>query len=95
MTIYYVKQDNTVWGCGEVGCCGEYYEQIDETFHECTCKQVESDMSEHLQNCMGGGPVLKWRKAKLLEVQAFSDGKNDGFEEGSEWQKKNKEKTNE
>lgn len=96
MTVYYVKQDNTVWGCGEPGCCGEYYEEIDEMFYECDCKDVESDMADHLQCCMGGGPVLKWREAKKLEAQAFNDGKddgfNEGFESGIEYQKKKENK---
>lgn len=96
MTVYYVKQDNTIPGCGDPGCCGEYYEEIDETFHECTCEQIGSDMAEHLQCCLGGGPVLKWREAKRLEVQAWNDGKDDGFQEGSnwgiEWQKKEQAK---
>lgn len=96
MTIYYVKQDNTVWGCGDPSCCGEYYEEIDEKFHECDCKDVESDMVEHLQICMGGGPVLKWREAKKIEVQAFRDGKyngfSEGFESGIEYQKKKENK---
>lgn len=92
MTVYYVKQDNTVWGCGEPGCCGEYYEDIVESFVDCNCNISDNEMTaDHLQGCNGGGPVLKWRKAKSLEIQAFFDGKNDGFEEGSEWQKKQEE----
>jgi hypothetical protein len=84
MTIYYVKQDNTIWGCGDPECCGEWYEEIDETFVNCECEHVNehTDMVEHLQSCVGGGPVLKWRKAKRLEIQAFIDGKNEGFGEG-------------
>ena len=89
MTLYYIKQDNTVWGCGDPECCGEYYEQIEESFVECKCEQVEPavepDMAGHLQTCNGGGPVLKWRKAKPLEVQAWNDGKDEGFQEGSDW----------
>jgi hypothetical protein len=89
MTIYYVKQDNTIWGCGDPECCGEWYEEIDETFVDCTCEHIEprseANMTEHLQSCIGGGPVLKWRKAKRLEIQAFEDGKSDGFQEGSDW----------
>jgi hypothetical protein len=96
MTIYYVKQDNTVWGCGEADCCGEYYEEIDETFVECTCEHIEprseANMTEHLQSCAGGGTVLKWREAKPLERLAFMRGKDDGssegFFDGAEWQKK-------
>ena len=95
MTIYYVKQDNTVWGCGEAGCCGEYEEEIDEKFHECDCKDIKSEMVDHLQACMGGGPVLRWREAKKLEVRAFNNGKddgfNEGFESGIEYQKKKEE----
>ena len=86
MTIYYVKQDNTIWGCGDPECCGEYYEEIDEIFHDCDCQDLkiedDSDMAEHLQGCMGGGPVLKWRKAKERELVAFYAGQEDGFNEG-------------
>ena len=94
MTIYYVKQDNTVWGCGDPECCGEYYEEIDETFINCDHEIPEAKMTgDHLQGCVGGGPVLKWRKAKRLEIQAFSDGKDDGFQEGwnagEEYERKN------
>ena len=96
MTLYYIKQDNTVWGCGDPECCGEYYEEIDESFVECTCEQVEPDvkpdMAGHLQSCAGGGPILKWREAKPLERLAFMRGKDDGASEGwfdgIEWQKK-------
>ena len=46
----------------------------------------EDEMTgDHLWSCNGGGPVLKWRKAKRLEIQAFEDGKSDGFQEGSDW----------
>lgn len=89
MTLYYIKQDNTIWGCGEPGCCGENWEQIEESFVECICEQVEPDVKPdiagHLQSCAGGGPILKWRKAKRLEIQAWNDGKDDGFQEGSDW----------
>jgi hypothetical protein len=85
VTLYYIKQDNTVWGCGEPGCCGETWEQIEESFVECECEQIELDMPEHLQFCAGGGEILKWRKAKRLEIQAWNDGKDDGFQEGSDW----------
>ena len=90
MTIYYLKQDDTIWGCGDPECCGEYYEEIVESFVKCTC-DVEVD-ADHLHSCNGGGPVLKWRKAKRKETQAFNDGYTDGYsqgwEDGIEWQKK-------
>jgi hypothetical protein len=86
MTIYYVKQDNTIWGCGEADCCGEYEEEIDRTFVDCNCEIPEAQMTgDHLQSCVGGGPVLKWRKANKLEVYAFNSGKDEGFQEGSDW----------
>lgn len=93
MTIYYLKQDNTIWGCGDPECCGEYYEEITESFVDCKCDIPEDKMTEdHLHGCNGGGPVLKWRKAKDKEAQAFRDGYTDGFSEGwddgLEWQKK-------
>jgi hypothetical protein len=90
MTIYYLKQDDTVWGCGDPECCGEYYEEIVESFVNCTCK-VEVD-ADHLHSCNGGGPVLKWRKAKRKETQAFNNGYTDGYSDGweaaIEWYKK-------
>jgi hypothetical protein len=90
MTLYYVKQDNTVWGCGDPGCCGEYYEEIDEEFVDCTC-EVEVD-SDHLHACNSGGPVLDWRRATPLEAIAYESGVTNGywvaFEAGIEFQKK-------
>ena len=93
MTIYYVKQDNTVWGCGDPECCGEYYEEIEESFVDCEHKIPESEMTgDHLNACQGGGPVLKWRKATKKESLAFNDGKDDGYSsghwDGCEYQKK-------
>lgn len=96
MTIYYIRQDNSIPGCGDPACCGEYYEEIDEFFHKCDCKPVdpsiEPDIALHLQSCAGGGPVLKWRKAKDKETQAFNAGYLDGHSAGwhgcFEWQKK-------
>jgi hypothetical protein len=92
--VYYIEQDNTVWCCEAD--CGPYYEQIDKSFVECSCEhiepRVEADMSEHLQSCAGGGPVLKWREAKPLEQLAFMCGKDNGSAEGwfdgVEYQKK-------
>ncbi len=76
-SIYYVKQDNTIWGCGEPGCCGEYYEEIDEDFVKCDCGIPESEMTgDHLHSCNGGGPVLEWRKATELEMKAFYAGED-------------------
>lgn len=96
MTIYYVKQDDTIWGCGDPECCGEYYEEINESFVRCDCSIPESDMTgDHLWACNGGGPVLDWRKATPLEAIAFEFGKSEGWQEGSdwgiEWQKKESE----
>lgn len=93
MTIYYVKQDDTIPGCGDPDCCGEYYEEINESFVNCQCDIKEESMSaDHLHGCNGGGPVLKWRKANKKEVQAYSDGITEGYQEGFdygvEWQKK-------
>ena len=96
MTIYYIKQDNTIWGCGDPDCCGEYYEEIDEEFIDCTC-EVEVD-ADHLHVCNGGGPVLDWRKATLLEAIAYNSGVTNGyytaFEAGIDFQKR-EEKNNE
>ncbi len=82
-SIYYVKQDNTIWGCGEPGCCGEYYEEIDEDFVKCDCGIPELEMTgDHLHGCNGGGPVLEWRKATELEMKAYYAGQGEGWNEG-------------
>lgn len=86
MTIYYLKQDDTIWGCGDPACCGEYYEEISESFVNCTC-EVEVN-ADHLHGCNGGGPVLKWRKAKPIEAQAYEDGRSEGWSDGAEWGEK-------
>jgi hypothetical protein len=90
MTIYYLKQDDTIPGCGDPECCGEYYEEIDESFISCTC-EVEVD-ADHLHSCNGGGPVLEWREATKLEAIAYDSGVTNGywvaFEAGIEFQKK-------
>lgn len=83
MTIYYIKQDDSYVGCSEPGCCGESYEATKETFVKCECSIPENEMTgDHLWGCNGGGPVLKWRKAKKKEVQAFEDGISDGYSDG-------------
>lgn len=81
MTVYYLKQDDTIWGCGDPECCGEYYEEIGEYFLDCTC-EVEVD-ADHLHSCNGGGPVLEWRKATELETIAYQNGNQEGYSEGS------------
>jgi len=97
MTIYYLKQDDTIWGCGDPGCCGENYEEITESFANCECEIPEDQMTaDHLHGCNGGGPVLKWRKAKPLEVIAYNSGITnsyyDAFEAGIEFQKREENK---
>jgi hypothetical protein len=77
MTLYYIKQDNTIWCCEED--CGPYHEEIDETFVNCECDIPESQMTaDHLHGCNGGGPVIKWRKAKFKELIAWRRGYDDG-----------------
>ncbi len=93
MTIYYVKQDDSYVGCSEPGCCGESYEATEESFVNCECGISEEDMTgDHLWGCNGGGPVLKWRKAKEKEVLAYNDGvsegHSDGWNSGVEWYKR-------
>ena len=85
MTLYYVEQDDSYVGCGEPGCCGESYEGTEESFVNCTCEEVESNMADHLQYCNGGGEVLFWRKATDLEIRAWHDGKDEGFQAGADW----------
>lgn len=92
MTIYYIEQDDTIPGCGDPECCGEYYENITQSFVKCECIPESEMTADHLHGCNGGGPVLKWRKAKRKEIQAFGDGysegHSDGWGDGIEWQKK-------
>ena len=78
MTLYYIKQENTVWCCEADS--GEYFEDIVESFIECKCLPDSQMTAEHLHHCNGGGPVLKWRKAKPLEIQAFYDGQEEDAE---------------
>ena len=86
--IYYLKQDNTVWGCGESGCCGEYYEEISDSFVDCNHEIEIGAEAEHLHGCNGGGPVLEWRTAYALESQAYEDGKSEGWSDGADWGEK-------
>ena len=84
MTIYYIKQDNTVWCCEEDS--GPYQEEIEDSFVKCECESVwagkESDIADHLQGHAGGGKVLKWRVAKGRELAAWYSGGDDAFQEG-------------
>ena len=82
MTIYYLKQDDTIPGCGDPECCGEYYEEIGESFVNCTC-EVEVD-ADHLHGCNGGGPVLEWREATRLEAIAYENGIDNSYSDGYE-----------
>lgn len=81
MTIFYIKQDNTVWCCEEDS--GEYYKDIEVSFVKCECSNIEPEtMEEHLQNHKGGGRVLKWRKATEKERSAWYASGDEFFEEG-------------
>ena len=81
MSIYYIKQDNTVWCCEEDS--GPYNQEIDISFVKCECPQVEPEtMAEHLQGHQGGGQVLKWRKANENERSAWYGGKDEVFDDG-------------
>ena len=87
MSIYYIKQDNTVWCCEEDS--GPLWEQIEISFVKCECSQIEPDeMAEHLQGHKGGGRVLKWRKANHKETSAWYGGKDEVFDEGMEFERK-------
>jgi hypothetical protein len=80
MTVYYVKQDNTVWGCGEPDCCGPTWEEIEEFFY---AADIEGEVTaESLQEELGGGPVLSFREATKSEEKAYFDGRKDGFDSG-------------
>ena len=84
MSIYYTKQDNTIWCCEEDS--GPYQPQIEVTFVKCECESVwagkEADMANHLQEHCGGGEVLEWRMAKDTELAAWYSGGDDAFQDG-------------
>lgn len=79
MALYYAKQDNTIWGCGESGCCGPYYEDIREIFVEVDSEDADSEM---IQSEEGGGPVLSFKKATRKQAIAYEKGKIFGYEDG-------------
>lgn len=81
MSLYYAKQDNTIWGCGESGCCGPYYEDIQETFIEIYDDGNPVD-AERLQSEEGGGPILSFKIATHKQAVAYESGKMAGYEDG-------------
>lgn len=81
MTIYYVEQDDSNWGCSEPGCCGESYEATQITFVKLDDKNNTID-KEFLWYELGGGEPLNWRKARKKELHAWDGGSREGFYEG-------------
>lgn len=79
MKLYYAKQDNTIWGCGESGCCGPYYEEIDEVFIDMPDGEVTAEM---IQTENGGGEILKFKVATPKQGIAYQSGKTVGYEDG-------------
>lgn len=82
MVLYYARQDNTIWGCGDPDCCGENYEDIEDIFVEMDPK-IEIT-NEEIQIKHGGGPVLEFRMATALECTAYRNGTYDGWTDGYE-----------
>jgi hypothetical protein len=82
MPLYFVKQDNTIWGCGESGCCGSYYEDITVAFVQ--MPKNEPVTADTILSKIGGGPILKFRAATMKELQAYIDGRNEGYTIGYE-----------
>jgi hypothetical protein len=82
--IYYIKQDDTIWGCGDPECCGEYYKDLKESFVDMPEGVEITALALQLQ--IGGGPVLEFREATHLECLswyvAYDEGYSEGYSEG-------------
>lgn len=78
--VYYIKQDDTIWGCGDPKCCGEYFQEITEKFVEMPSGVVVT--AESLQGHVGGGPVLEFREATHLEYLAWYIAYDEGYDDG-------------
>lgn len=78
--IYYVKQDDTIWGCGEEECCGEYSEYTKESFVD---MPFGVDITEEsLRSEIGGGEILEFREATHLECLSWYTAYDEGYCEG-------------
>lgn len=75
MNLFYYKQDNTIWGCGDEDCCGDDYEEFEGTF-------VWSDepmTADEFIDEFGGGEVVEIRPATDSEIEAYEDGRHSAF----------------
>lgn len=79
MTLYYAKQDNTIWCCEEDS--GPYHEDIRETFIE-VYDDDKPINAETLQSEEGGGPILSFKIATHKQAVAYEKGKMAGYEDG-------------
>lgn len=86
MSIYYVKQDDSYQGCSDPGCCGESYDGTEISFVDCESDD-EPISADHLRDKLGGGEVLKWRKANYKELRAWDGGEREGFYEGIKYER--------
>jgi len=78
MPVYYVMQDNTIFGCGDSECCGADFEDIYESFLEVS--DEEENTHDAIISAIGGGPILEFRKATDKELIAYMAGRSAGFE---------------
>jgi len=87
MTLYYAKQDNTIWGCGDPECCGSYYEEIDEIFVDVDEEDVTyiGSLESRILMEVGGGEILEVREATPTENRAYYAGVSVGFTHGAEY----------
>lgn len=75
MKLWAYKLDNTVPGCGEPDCCGDFGEEIEWFFYYSDkALTAEEFLDEH-----GGGTVLEIREATDSEFDAYASGETEGY----------------
>ena len=85
MNLYGYKVDNSIWGCGDIECCGGDYEKIEWDF----IISDEPMTAEEYKKEFGSGDVLEIRPATDSEVDAYFSGQDKGYAEANEaFQKK-------
>lgn len=88
MRLWAYKLDNTVPGCGEPDCCGDFGEEIEWFFYYSQkALTAEEFLAEH-----GGGTVLEIREATDLEFDAYCSGETEGYYKAVELFKKRNQK---
>lgn len=76
MKLWAYKLDNTIPGCGDPDCCGDFGEEIEWFFYYSEkALTAEEFLAEH-----GGGTVLEIRQATDSEFDAYASGENDGYD---------------